>query len=215
MFPTASRAPTLHVALTSPIQEELDRREQAIQSLTLQNQDLASTLTTLESELVVSHDESERASRELEAIRSRVLEDNAQEASTRERDFRELQAELERCRMERDEWERALLEERVALEEIRSSAGTTRRELEMERADRERIGTELERERENSANLQSVLEDFQSGEPQVNSLTQVNLSPATQQRKLSFVKRWRNKKYSQQRSYNLLQSSSLAHCRQR
>lgn len=66
--------------------------------------------------------------------------------------------------MERDEWERACLEERVAGEEARVQVEGMRREVE---GGRERIGRvkeELEGEREKVANLQGVLEDFQAGE---------------------------------------------------
>ncbi|KDQ09068.1 hypothetical protein BOTBODRAFT_117647 [Botryobasidium botryosum FD-172 SS1] len=143
--------------------EELDRREQLVQSLTAQNEDLESTVETLKSELIMSNSEAERASREIEAMRSRVLEDSAQEAVGREREIHELRAELERCRVERDESERALLEERLAAEEARTSLQALEGELEALREENARCADELERERENSINLQSVLEDFQAG----------------------------------------------------
>ena len=80
-----------------------------MQQLTAQNDDLNTTVETLKSELIVSNEEADRASRELEAMRSRALQENAQEAFLRERELRELQSELEQCRMERDEWEQAYL----------------------------------------------------------------------------------------------------------
>ena len=81
----------------------------------------------------------------------------------RERELREAQSELERCRMERDEWERALMQERVVLNETRVSVDTLFRNLEIEQEGRRRDVEALEVERERANNLQSVLEDFQAG----------------------------------------------------
>ena len=74
----------------------------------------------------------------------------------------ELQAELEQCRIERDEWEQKALQEHVSADEARTTADALRRDLEVEREGRERAETGLEVEREKSGNLQSVLEDFQA-----------------------------------------------------
>ena len=145
------------------LQEELDRREQAIQQLAAQNEDLTATITALQTEIVTSNAEAERASKELEALRSRAYEDTSQEAAVRERELREMQVELERCRIERDEWEREAMEGRIALDEAKSSVENYKRDLEIEREVRERKEAELEAEREKAINLQSVLEDFQAG----------------------------------------------------
>ncbi|KAG6918604.1 hypothetical protein DXG01_013015 [Tephrocybe rancida] len=142
--------------------EELDRREQQVQQLTAQNEDLATTVETLKDELIVSHEEAERAANELDAMRSRALEENAQESVMRERELRETQTELERCRMERDEWERTALQERTLSDDLRSAVETYKRELELEREARDRELLELESEKEKSENLQSVLQDFQA-----------------------------------------------------
>jgi len=85
------------------------------------------------------------------------------EASLREREVQELQLELERCRAERDEWENLTQEERMSGDEARTLVQSLRRELELERDERQKRELELQREKEMSANLQSVLEDFQSG----------------------------------------------------
>lgn len=66
--------------------------------------------------------------------------------------------------MERDEWERACLEERVLGEEARVAVEGMKREVEGGRERVGRVQEELEGEREKVANLQGVLEDFQSGE---------------------------------------------------
>ncbi|KAI0355884.1 hypothetical protein OH77DRAFT_1503859 [Trametes cingulata] len=142
--------------------EELDRQEQLVQQLTAQNEDLAATVETLKAELIASNEEAERASKELEAMRNRALQDSAQETFLRERELRELQAELEQCRIERDEWEQKALQEHIAADEARTTAEALRRDLEVERDARMRAEGGLEVEREKCNNLQSVLEDFQA-----------------------------------------------------
>lgn len=120
-------------------------------------------METLKSELIASHEETERTARELDSIRSRALNENTQETLQRERELRETMGELERCRMERDEWEQAAMQDRVAVEEARSTLETLRHDLEIEREVRERERTQLEAAKETASNLQSVLEDFQVG----------------------------------------------------
>jgi len=142
--------------------EELDRREQLLQQVTAESDDLRQTVETLKSELISSNEEAERASRELETMRSRAFQENAQDALMRERELRETQADLERCRLERDEWERALLQERIVGDELRTAYESLTRDLELEREAREREADQLDVEREKANNLQSVLEDFQA-----------------------------------------------------
>ena len=142
-------------------QEELDRQAQLVQQLTAQNDDLVVTVETLKAEVLASNEEAERASRELETLRSRALHDSSQETFLRERELRELQAELEQCRIERDEWEQKALQEHISADEARTTVDALRRDLEVERDARQRAETNLEVEREKSGNLQSVLEDFQ------------------------------------------------------
>ncbi|KAI0763500.1 hypothetical protein BD413DRAFT_616374 [Trametes elegans] len=142
--------------------EELDRQEQLVQQLTAQTEDLEATVETLKAELIASNEEAERASRELESMRSRALQDSAQETFLRERELRELQAELEQCRIERDEWEQKALQEHISADEARTIADVLRRDLEVERETRQRLEGSFEAEREKCDNLQSVLEDFQA-----------------------------------------------------
>lgn len=120
-------------------------------------------METLKSELIASSSEAERASKELDTIRSRALQDNAQESLLKDRELRETQGEVERCRMERDEWERTAMQDRVMGDEARTALESLKRELELERQAKERDAAELELAREQSTNLQSVLEDFQAG----------------------------------------------------
>jgi len=136
-----------------------------VQHLTAQNEDLASTVETLKAELIASHEEAERNSKELDTIRSRVLNENAQESLSRERELRETLSELERCRLERSEWERTSMQEKMLGDEARLNLETLKREIEMEREARDRESAELAAARETATNLQSVLEDFQSCKP--------------------------------------------------
>ncbi|KAL5499104.1 hypothetical protein ACEPAH_1622 [Sanghuangporus vaninii] len=160
-----SRTSNLKNSIQNKIQrdaDELDRREQQIQDLTAQNEGLIDTIDALKTEIVTSNAEAERASKELEVMRSRVYEESSKETAIRERELRELQFELERCRIERDEWEREALENRVSIDEAKTAAENYKRDLEIEREAREREHAELEAEREKTVNLQSVLEDFQN-----------------------------------------------------
>ncbi|KAG8216811.1 hypothetical protein J3R82DRAFT_7064 [Butyriboletus roseoflavus] len=138
--------------------EELDRRELHIQTLTAQNEDMSATVETLKTELMASHADNERTARELDSLRNRDLS----ESVASEHALRETLAELERCRLERDEWERGAMQERLLVEEARAIAEALRRELDVEREVRQREGEVLDAAKETAANLQSVLEDFQT-----------------------------------------------------
>lgn len=132
--------------------------------LEAQNEDLVSTVETLKSELIASSEDAAHASQELDAMRSRALQDTAQEMLLKDRELRETQGELERCRMERDEWEHVAMREKMVVDEARTAEESMRRDLEVEQEMRQRETGQLEMEREQSRNLQSVLEDFQAGE---------------------------------------------------
>lgn len=153
-----------HIPLTLD-QEELDRREQLIQQLQAQNDDYEATVETLKAEMLAANEEAERSTRELDVLRGRALEENAHETARREREFHEVQTELERTRLERDDWERTAMQERVTADEARAALEVAQREAAVERDAAQRAEEELETERTNARNLQSVLEDFQSGEP--------------------------------------------------
>ena len=130
-----------------------------MQQLTAEKDDLSATIETLKTELIVSHEEVERASNEIDAMRTRTLQESLQ----REKELRETQLDLERCRMERDDWKRSAEQEKAISEEARSTVESLRRDLEMEGEVRAREAVELDLERERSENLQSVLQDFQAG----------------------------------------------------
>jgi hypothetical protein len=134
-----------------------------MQQLTAQNDDLTATVETLKEELIASHNETERASNELDNLRSRSLQESTQESLVRERELREAQMELERCRMERDEWERVAMQERAVVDDLKSNFEGLKTDLELEREARNRETLELQSEKEKSHNLESVLQDFQAG----------------------------------------------------
>lgn len=131
--------------------------------MTAQNDDLTATIETLKEELIASHDETERVSHEFDSLRSRALEENAQEILVRERELRETQMELERCRMERDEWERTSMQEKVMVDDLKSGIEMLKNDLELEKEAKNREALELQSEKEKSQNLESVLQDFQAG----------------------------------------------------
>lgn len=181
-----------------------------MQQLSAQNEDLGTTIETLKEELILSHEEVERSSRELEFLRSKALQDNALEAAAQERGMLELQGELERCRIERDEWEHALLEERVIVDEAKAALASSRREFEAEKEARMKDVEELQREHERSANLQSVLEDFQSGW-YIDGFCEQNLTVSLQPRSMKLDKPFANTMLSYGKQHNLLQSTNLVH----
>ncbi|CDZ96312.1 GRIP-related Arf-binding domain [Phaffia rhodozyma] len=163
--------------------EELDRREAQITTLsselsTLQSdqetsqstiQTLQSTVQTLQIELRSLNQETSALSAELSQVRQHSSS-ASNEALLRTRDLRELQAEMEALRLEKEEWEvaagrekeRAEDEERKGMEE----------EARWRRAEEEKKKEEIKakRERERADNLQSVLEEFQAAkEAELNS----------------------------------------------
>ncbi|KAF9078828.1 hypothetical protein BDP27DRAFT_1310245 [Rhodocollybia butyracea] len=146
---------TMRTTLGNKLKQDaakLDRREQLVQQLTAQNDDLTATVETLKEELIATSDESARAATELDRLRNRAFQESAQESLLLERELRETQTELERTRMERDEWERTALQEKAYSEDARAS---------LEEAHARGVA-ELGLEKERGDNLQSVLQDFQT-----------------------------------------------------
>lgn len=131
--------------------------------MTVQNEDFTVTVATLKAELIASNEEAEWASKELEVMHSRALQDSVQESYLWEHELRELQAELEQCRIEHDKWEQKAMQEHISADEAWTTADILRRDPEAERESRQRAEGVFKMEREKSNNLQSVLEDFQAG----------------------------------------------------
>ncbi|KAF8741172.1 GRIP-related Arf-binding domain, partial [Rhizoctonia solani] len=165
---------TMRTTLGNKLQqdaEELDRREQHIMQLTTTNEDLSSTIETLKQELNNSLEDSSNLSRELSAFRQRALDSTSSadaeleqmrgEAEHTRRDLEITRRELEEERLDREEFEREAAQERVMVEELKAQLVVLRREVEQAAAQRNREAEAVQREKEKSANLQSVLEDFQ------------------------------------------------------
>ncbi|KAF8680321.1 GRIP domain-containing protein [Rhizoctonia solani] len=165
---------TMRTTLGNKLQqdaEELDRREQHIMQLTTTNEDLSSTIETLKQELNNSLEDSSNLSRELSAFRQRALDSTSSadaeleqmraEAEHTRRDLEITRRELEEERLDREEFEREAAQERVMAEELKAQLVVLRREVEQAAAQRNREAEAVQREKEKSANLQSVLEDFQ------------------------------------------------------
>lgn len=152
--------------LPSVIQDELDRREAEINDLRAANEDLQSTIETLKVELIQSNEESEVVHSELEQLRLRAFDSQRQsseEVSTRERALRDAQEDLERERIEKEEWEGEAMRERVRREEVLARLGSVEMELGMAKSDREVLREERDREAEAASNLHAVLQEFQAG----------------------------------------------------
>lgn len=146
-------------------QEELDRKDQQIGGLQAENDDLQATIETLKSELIASHEDGDRLHNQVEQLRLRA-DDSAKnvldEASVREAQLREVTEDLERCRLEREDWENQAMRERVEREKLETSLHTLERESGSIRAERQQLKDERDREAEAAHNLHIVLEEFQA-----------------------------------------------------
>ncbi|GAA5861069.1 hypothetical protein JCM8547_008024 [Rhodosporidiobolus lusitaniae] len=145
--------------------EELDRREEEIADLRASNDDLSSALDTLRSELIQSHADTDALQSEVEQLRLSAFDSDRQssdEAAEREMALREAQEDLERVRIERDEWEGEAMRERVRREELGARCAQVEMELAQAKAERENLREERDREQESAANLHAVLEEFQA-----------------------------------------------------
>ncbi|KAI0280191.1 hypothetical protein BGY98DRAFT_965096 [Russula aff. rugulosa BPL654] len=154
--------------LVSKLQQELERTREEKDDLATQYRNLLGKLQNMRNSLsnklkqdavcLASNAESERASRELDAMRQEVSGESLQ----REQALREVRAELERTRTERDDWEAEAMAQRVRVDEARSTLEATYRELTGAKEASERNAAERDAETERANNLQAVLEDFQS-----------------------------------------------------
>lgn len=159
----------------------MDKREQQIDILTSRTEELEKTVETLKTELVTSHEEADRVTRELDTLRASSAEAGASTSSgaltaagsggteaeemrrSTEVKTRELQEMAERYRIEAEGWESACMEERAQREEL---------ELELRRSHEARIEAQkreqeqrqlAESEAQSARGLQQVLEEFQAG----------------------------------------------------
>lgn len=119
----------------------------------------------MKSELIASNEDSDRLHVQVEQLRLRA-DDSAKniqdEASAREAQLREVTEDLERCRLEREDWETQAMKERVEREKLETSLHAIERELSTIRVEKHQLKEERDREAEAAQNLHVVLEEFQS-----------------------------------------------------
>ncbi|PWN23431.1 hypothetical protein BCV69DRAFT_281049 [Microstroma glucosiphilum] len=165
--------------------EELDRRESQIETLTRQVQELQASTSTLKSELISSHTESERVTRELDALRqssAKAIEEatraataaasassssSADTALAEERDRLEMQVvhlnqSIESLKVQLSQQEAARKEDLARREETEAMAEQARMDKEYMEEEVSRWRGVAEREKESARNLQLVLEEFQN-----------------------------------------------------
>ncbi|KAG8817130.1 hypothetical protein FRC19_011613 [Serendipita sp. 401] len=156
--------------------EELEQRETLIATLTSQNEDLQSTVTSLHSELASTNTESERLTKELDSLRNSLRQQQLSSTVAHSTEVSSLTAEahslrdqvkegqelLERARLEKEEWEKILMEERVSSETLRGENRLLRKEAEAQGSMRRKFELELEDERQRANNLETVLTEFEA-----------------------------------------------------
>ncbi|PWN91206.1 hypothetical protein FA10DRAFT_228591 [Acaromyces ingoldii] len=158
--------------------EELDRREQQIDSLTSRTEELEKTVEVLKTELVASHQDVDRATKELDALRATGGDASSSSSATAgsssgpadearrstEVKTRELQEMAERYRIEAEGWESACMEERAHREELELELRRAREERqEAQRSEQEQRRL-AESEAQSARGLQQVLEEFQAAQ---------------------------------------------------
>lgn len=117
--------------------------------------------------MIATNEDADLAHSELEQLRLRAFDSQkttSEEASERELALREAQEDLERVRMEREEWEGEAMRERVRREEATTRLERVELELGVAKSEREVLREERDREAESAANLHAVLEEFQAGQ---------------------------------------------------
>ncbi|KAK8865685.1 hypothetical protein IAR55_000830 [Kwoniella newhampshirensis] len=140
--------------------EELDRRETTINHLSNEIASLQSTIQTLQSELSSASQESASLQAQLAQLRSQS-DSSSSDVLSLTREMRELRGEMERLRLEREEWEVEAGRERERREAVEEEMRLIERRERDERRELERALDELDGERERGNNLQEVLSEFQ------------------------------------------------------
>lgn len=115
--------------------------------------------------MIASNEDSDRLHTQVEQLRIRA-DDSAKniqdEATAREAQLREVTEDLERCRLEREDWENQAMKERVERERLETSLQAIERELSTIRLEKHQLKEERDREAEAAQNLHVVLEEFQA-----------------------------------------------------
>jgi chromosome segregation ATPase len=152
------------------MQEEHNRTKQQINELNERNRELNDTVLQLQADLSTSQDENEEANQQLESLQSHLLEiqqQSSREIAEKDDIIRDLQHNLDRTEREREEWEINAMELKSAKDELLSRIKHLEREMDVLRHEKEILKTEKDSESESLANLQNVLEEFESGKKKV------------------------------------------------
>ncbi|MBW0534805.1 hypothetical protein O181_074520 [Austropuccinia psidii MF-1] len=145
--------------------DELDRREQQICQFQTQNEELVSTIETLRSELIQSHEEAEHLRHELDQLRIKMMDSQRlmeSESYDREEAYRETREEVERLRNQLEDSKIELLNETIKREQAETNLQSRETALSSMIRDIETLKADRDLQAESASNLQSVLEEFQS-----------------------------------------------------
>lgn len=149
-------------------QEELDRREQQIESLTKQISELQTLTSAMKQELHASNEESQRYASELDKLRVALNKDDAREMSAEvhrlERRVRELQEKTDAQRVSLDRWEHACLEEKALREELESKLNENENLRTSDHEREKQFESLLQQERNVSRQLHEALEEMQQSQ---------------------------------------------------
>lgn len=145
--------------------EELDRREQHIESLTQRVNELEEHTSTLRNELSISNDEARQLTRELEQLRTHVssaAQDESKELNRLESRCRELEDALHARRVDVDRWESACMEERALKEELDVRLKHVAEALQHANARVHELEVMAEQEKQVARQMQQTLEELQN-----------------------------------------------------
>lgn len=120
-------------------------------------------MTTLQAELESASSESASLAAQLAQLRSQS-DSSSSDVLSLTREMRELRGEMERLRIEREDWEGEANRERSRRETMEEEVRQMERRERDARREAERSRDEAEGERTRGNNLQEVLAEFQAGE---------------------------------------------------
>lgn len=123
---------------------------------------MQASIATLQAELQSASQESANLQHQLQQLRSQS-DSSSSDVLSLTREMRELRGEMERLRVEREEWEAEAGRERERREAMEEEARLVERREREGRREWDKGKEELARERERARNLQEVLGEFQAG----------------------------------------------------
>ncbi|EGF98381.1 uncharacterized protein MELLADRAFT_73614 [Melampsora larici-populina 98AG31] len=145
--------------------DELDRREQQISQLQIQNEELHSGLESLKNEIIISNEEQERLEKEIHQLRSRQIDSQKlmeEEHYEREEVYRESREELEMIKNQLEDSKRDLVLESLKREQAESKVQSMENVISSMSNDLKLLKEDRDMQAESASNLQSVLEEFQA-----------------------------------------------------